>query len=61
LFPSRALHLKNTIREQYNKYCIYFVAELIKFCVAAGWTGWKYSNDLDGRKFMKVSQRDLMQ
>jgi hypothetical protein len=46
---------------QYNKYCIYFVAELLKFSVAAGWTAWKYHVDLDGRKFIKASQRDVMQ
>jgi hypothetical protein len=43
------------------RYCIYFVAELIKFTVAAGWSMWKYRTDPEMAKVMKISRRDVLQ
>ena len=45
----------------YNKYCIYFVAEMIKFSVAAGWSVWKWQTEPEMRKVMKITKRDIAQ
>lgn len=45
----------------YNKYSIYFIAELIKLSFAAGSTLYQYHTDKDKQKVMKVSTRDMWQ
>lgn len=45
----------------YNKYSIYFVAELIKFLVAAGMTAYYYQTDPEIRPKLKVTKRDAWQ
>jgi drug/metabolite transporter (DMT)-like permease len=45
----------------YNKYCIYFIAEMIKLVVSSGWSLHMYHTDEDKRRVMKVSSRDIWQ
>mmetsp|Transcript_58728 Transcript_58728/g.101166 ORF Transcript_58728/g.101166 Transcript_58728/m.101166 type:complete len:386 (+) Transcript_58728:144-1301(+) len=45
----------------YNKYCIYFIAEMIKLSVAGGWSIWKYQTDREMQRVMRVTQRDILQ
>jgi hypothetical protein len=45
----------------YNKYSIYFVAELIKLLVAGGMTAYSYHTDVDIRPKLKVTKRDAWQ
>ncbi len=45
----------------YNKYSIYFFAEVIKLFFAASWSIYQYKFDKDAHKTMKVSFRDIWQ
>ena len=45
----------------YNKYCVYFIAEMIKLIVAGIWTVYTYQTNSDMRRVMKVTTRDVWQ
>lgn len=45
----------------YNKYSIYFVAELVKLVVAGGWSAYMYTTNSEVRKLMVVTSRDVWQ
>jgi hypothetical protein len=45
----------------YNKYCVYFIAEMMKLIVAGGWSIYTYNTDKDMQRVMKVSTRDIWQ
>jgi hypothetical protein len=45
----------------YNKYSIYFIAELIKLTVAGGTSVYLYNTDKEMQRVMKVTTRDIWQ
>ena len=45
----------------YNKYCVYFIAEMIKLTVAGSWTVYTYRTNSDMRRVMKITTRDVWQ
>eukprot|EP00756_Hemistasia_phaeocysticola_P001971 Hpha_TRINITY_DN11364_c0_g2::TRINITY_DN11364_c0_g2_i1::g.63052::m.63052/K15272/SLC35A1_2_3; solute carrier family 35 (UDP-sugar transporter), member A1/2/3 len=45
----------------YNKWCVYFFAEVLKLTASGGWCLWKWHTDEQMREKLVVERRDVMQ